>query len=299
MALGKRVRVLALRQQQHLDIHAVLKQQLDTPQRSLDARGVSVIDKRDIARETLDKPHLLNRQSRARRSHHIAYARLVHRYDIHVTLHDDTLPGLGDSLLGLKHTVELATLRIDIALGRVDILGHRLVRAQSAASKSHHLARKRMHWINHTSAETVIDAPVIGAGAQTGSQDILLAVTALYGRLIEPVATLERVAQMETLYHLVTDAAVAEVAQTHIAPLVGIGEIGLEMAQRKLVDRKHIVAGSLSALLLGRHLALLDFDIILARQITQRLRIAQVLELHEKIDRTATLSATETLAETA
>ena len=104
-----------------------------------------------------------------------------------------------------------------------------------------------MHGINHTSAETVIDAPVIGAGTQTGSQDILLAVTALYGRFIEPVATLERVAQMETLYHLVTDAAVAEVAQTHIAPLVGIGEIGLEMAQRKLVDRKHIVAGSLCA----------------------------------------------------
>ncbi len=177
--LGKRVRVLTRRQQEHLYIHPVLKQELYTAQGCLDTGSIGIINESDIGGEPFYEPHLLHCERGTRRCHHIAYPRLMHGYHVHIPLDNDTLPLLRYCLLRLVKTVQLPALGIDVALRGVDILCHGLVRSQCAASECHDLARKRVDRIYHTSAEPVIDTPIVSLRAQSGGKHIFLAITAL------------------------------------------------------------------------------------------------------------------------
>ena len=140
MALRKGVRVIPLREKEHLYIHAILKQKLDASQRGLYARRIAVINQSDVRSEPFYQTHLLYGKRGTRRSHHIAHPCLVHGDDIHIALHKYALLSLGYSLLGLIEPVELSALEVDVRFGRVDIFGYLLLLAESTASESDHLA---------------------------------------------------------------------------------------------------------------------------------------------------------------
>lgn len=208
------------------------------------------------------------------------------------------LPSLAMASLGLEYAVELAPLAVYLALGRVDILGDGLLLPERASSEGHDLSREGEHGIYHPAAEAVYDPAVVGLVAQAGGKYVVLAVSSPDGTVEEGVFRLGGESEMEALYHGIGYAAIAEIAQTHVASLVGVGHRLLEKAHGEIIHRQHALAGSLGTLLLGSELALLDLDIILARQPSQSLDITELFQLHQEIDGTAALAATETLAHT-
>ena len=96
----------------------------------------------------------------------------------------------------------------------------------------------------------------------------------------------------------VADAAVTEISQADIAPLVGLLHPLLEVLHCKLVDRQEGLTFRLFAALLVGKLMLLNFDMILAGKIAQCLPVGHLLMLHDEVHRAATFAAAETFADT-
>ena len=66
-----------------------------------------------------------------------------------------------------------------------------------------------------------------------------------------------------------------------------------EILVSKFVDVEHLLADALLHNLLRGLLLLLDFDVVLLRQITQRLGIGKMLVFHEELGRISSLAAAE------
>ncbi len=101
---------------------------------------------------------------------------------------------------------------------------------------------------------------------------------------------------MKLLDHRIADAAMAEITQANISPLIGLKKVVLEITQCKIIDSKHVVASRLPTLLFGSHLTLLNLDIVFSGKITQSLTVAQMLQLHKEIDGTTPFPTAEALA---
>ena len=77
-AACKRVGVFAVGQQQHFHVHALFEQHVDTAQTGFDARAVAVVKHRDVFGEAAQQVYLSRSEGRARGSHDIFNATLVH-----------------------------------------------------------------------------------------------------------------------------------------------------------------------------------------------------------------------------
>ena len=126
---GERVGVVLGWQQHHPHVHALLEDHVDAPQRGMDARRVAVVDHGDVAREPIEQADLLRRERGARRRNHVLDPCLVHRNHIGVALDHDGEVLLLDRFFGEVKSVELPFLAVNLALGGVLVLGHRLVGA--------------------------------------------------------------------------------------------------------------------------------------------------------------------------
>ena len=73
MFAGKRVRVVSVGQEAHLNIHAFFQQHVDTTERSLDTCYVTVIEYRNVIGEAVNELNLSRSQCRTRRSYHILH----------------------------------------------------------------------------------------------------------------------------------------------------------------------------------------------------------------------------------
>ena len=158
---GEAVGVVAVGQQQHLDVHALAQQHVNAAQAGLDARHVAVVEHRDVLREAVNEAYLSLRERRARRGHDVLHTALVHRNDVRVSLDQETAALLDDGVLSQIKAVKLVALVVDLGLGRVDVLGDLGARVHHAAAESHNLARHRVYGKDDTAVVAVEQAAVL------------------------------------------------------------------------------------------------------------------------------------------
>ena len=121
MTAGETVRVITVREKEHLYVHLFFKQHIGTSQRSMNTRIIAVIEKNDVTGKAVQQSNLMHAQRRTRVGHYIFDATLMHRDNIGVSFHHKDTILLGYRLLGLIESIEFAFLMIDNAIRRVDI----------------------------------------------------------------------------------------------------------------------------------------------------------------------------------
>ena len=152
--------------------------------------------------------------------------------------------------------------------------------------------------IHHAGLETVVELATVGADAEAGAHQRLVAVSRAASGREEVVAAVERVSEVEFAHHGIVDAALAEVGQPDVAPVGRRLHIFLEMLESKVVDIEERLTLRHSLPLGVGHLMLLNLNIVFAGEVAQRVPVGELLMLHDKIDGASPLSAAETLADT-
>ena len=117
LLLGKGVGILSVGQQHHLHIHAILQQQVDTPQGCFDTGRISVVEHRDVLREAVDHPYLSVGEGCPRRGDYILYACLMHGEHIGIPFHQEAFILFYDRTLGEVEPIELLTLGVNLTFG--------------------------------------------------------------------------------------------------------------------------------------------------------------------------------------
>ena len=293
---GKAVGVVPVRQQHHLDVHALLQQHVDAAQGSLDACHVAVIEHGDVVREAVDEAYLSRSEGRTRGSNHILDARLVHRDDVGVSLHQEATVLLDDGLLRKVDAVELIALVIDFRLGRIDILRRLGISLEDTSAEGHDLPRQGMDREDDPSPEAVAQGTVIAGIAQSRLHEVLRTV-ALQGSFPgKCIVLVQAIAQLELGDDVVAEAALAEIGHSDRLSLHMTAEDILEIVAGIFVDHEHALADALRVFLLIGQLALLHLDVVLVCQPLQRFVVGELFVLHDEVHHVASLSATEALA---
>ena len=114
MLAGKGVGVIAIGQEQHLDIHTLLQQHIGTTHSGMDTSLIAIVKQHDVLREASQQLNLVYTQRRTRVSHHILQSALVHGNNIGIAFNHVYAVFLDNGLLGLIDAVKLAFLVIDL-----------------------------------------------------------------------------------------------------------------------------------------------------------------------------------------
>ena len=127
----------------------------------MNTRCIAVVDDGYVVRKTVDKSYLLFGQRRTAAGNDILNTRLVERNDIHLPFDQVTAVFALDSLLGKEHTVQLARLRINDRVGRIDVLARVLFLLEYASRERHGLAGDSMNREDDSVAKTVVQSAVL------------------------------------------------------------------------------------------------------------------------------------------
>ena len=122
MLAGKRVRVIAVRQQTHLHRHTLLQQHLGTTGSCMNARLITIIKQYNIIGETVQDVNLVLAEGGTRVGHHILHPTLVHGNHIGITLYHIDAVLLHNGLLSLEDAIELTLLVEYLRVRGVDVL---------------------------------------------------------------------------------------------------------------------------------------------------------------------------------
>ncbi len=294
---GEAVGVVAVGQEEHLDVEPLAQEHVDAAQARLDARHVAVVEHGDVLREAADEAYLPLGERRARRGHDVLHTALVHRDDVGVALDEEAASLPDDGVLGQVEAVELVALVVDGRLGRVDVFRHLLARRHDAASEGHHLARHRVHGEDDAAVVAVEQAAVVRLEAEAGLHEVFPAEPFLRGGARQGVAGGQGEAELELADDVVAEAPLAEVGHAHGLPFGMAREHVGEIVARPLVEDEEALALRLRPLLLGGELLLLHLYAVAAAQPFQCLGIGHLLVLHDEMHDVAALAAAETLAE--
>ncbi len=299
--LGEGVGVVAVGQQHHFDVHAVLEEHVRTSQCRLDAGGVAVVEQYDVLREAVQYAYLVLGECRAGVGHYVLYATLVHGDDVGVALHHVDAILLGYGFLSLEYAVQLVVLVVDDGVGRVDVL---LVyalgaRVEHTSAEGYHLAADTYPGEHGTAGEAVYEVAVVAGVAEARLQQkfLLVALAQCFAR--ECLAVVEAEAQTELLYDVVAHAALAEVLHTDGAAVHVVLQYVVEVVGGPLVDDEHGLALGVLLLLLVGELALLYLYVVAVGQPAQGVGVGQLLVLHDEADAVAAFSAYEAVARAA
>ena len=110
------------------------------------------------------------------------------------------------------------------------------------------------------------------------------------------MAVLDIIAQTKLAYHVVAESTTSVILHAYSDTVGVVMQEFLEIGGSPLIDDKHRLTLVLLLTLLVAYLALMNLYSILLRKPSQRLRIGELLVFHDKTDRIAALSATETMA---
>ena len=296
-AAGEAVGVLALGEEHHLHMQALLQHQVDAAQAGLDAGGVAVVEDGDVRGVALDQPHLLHGEAGAAAGHGVGDPGLVQADHVGVALHQEAGVLLGDGLLGEVDAVERAALVVERALGAVEVLGALLVAAQGACPEGDHLAAEPVHGEGDAPVEEVPGGAVLAAFDPAGLLQQVRVEALLLRRGGEDAAAFGHVAQSEMADGLVAEAAFAEVAEADAAALLGVPQLLHAPAQGPLLDHGQGLALGLFGALLGGGLLFGQVDVVALGEPADGLHIAQVLVLHQEADGITALAAAEALVD--
>ena len=298
MLAGKRVRVVAVGQQQHLQVHALAEQHVRAAQGSVDAGSVAVVKQYDVRREAVQDVYLVCGERCARVGHHVLDACLMHGDDVGVALHHVHAVLLGDGALGLIETVQLAVLVVYLRVGRVHVLLLHALRGsiQLAATEAHHLAAYAYPWEDDATGIAVDELAAVVLVADAHLLDVLLLVTLLQRRAGKGVAVVQVEAQLELLDDVVAYAALAKVLHADGHAVGVLVQRVLEVLHCIFVHDEHRFPLALLALLLVAQFALLNLDMVFVGQPAQRLGIGHLLVFHDEVHGRATLATAEAVA---
>ena len=115
--------------------------------------------------------------------------------------------------------------------------------------------------------------------------------------LCEGSLRLGGVAEAEALDGLRADATLAEVGKTHCTPFLGLGKLCLEVLRCVVIDDEKALTLAIALLLLFALLALDDLDVVLLRQVLERIRIGELLVLHDEVQRCTAFATGEALTD--
>ena len=105
------------------------------------------------------------------------------------------------------------------------------------------------------------------------------------------------VAEAEALDGLRADATLTEVGKPHCTPFLGLGKLRLEVLCCVVIDDEEALTLAIALLLLFTFFALDDLDIVLLRQVLQRICIGELLVLHDEVQRRTAFATGEALAD--
>ena len=217
---GKRVGILTIGQEHHLDVHLLLEEHIDSTDRRLDTGGITIIKDSNIVGKTTDQPDLPSSQRRTRRGDHILDAGLVHADHVHITLDQETMVLTDNCLLRLEKAIKLIALMIDLALRRIHVFCRLLRLLQDTPTESHHLTTQRMHRKDHPATETVVSPLTILVGNNKACLlQVFPLVSRQLGSLGQGITLIERISQLELADRLLTQATLYKIAQTHQSPI--------------------------------------------------------------------------------
>ena len=115
--LGVAVGVLPVGEEHQPHMHPFCKEQVYGSQCRLDARRVSVVEYGDIGGIALYQSYLFGGQARTATGNGVLHTALVHRYHIHIALHQIALVGLRYCRTCLVESIEYAALVVDVRVG--------------------------------------------------------------------------------------------------------------------------------------------------------------------------------------
>ncbi len=241
MRLGERIGIFSGRKTHNLNVHFFRQKQPDTTQRRLYAGGIGIVDKGDIVGKATHSPYLPFGERSTRRSHHVLHPRLVHRYNIQISLHHDAFVGLAYRILSLIETIQLLVLVVDFAFWRIHIFGHLLVGTHCACAKAHHTPGDTVDWKYHTAAVAVVIRSLPSSVALSGQSGMHKHIHRKACRdcgINKGSGAVDGISQMKTGNHGIAYPPVAEICQSYTPTLGGIMQISLECLYGKLIERE-------------------------------------------------------------
>ena len=222
----------------------------------------------------------------------------MHGYHVGIALHHVDTILLGDGFLRLIEAVELALLVVDFRIGRVDVLllyafGSRV---EQTASEGHHPTTHVQPGEYHAPGISVVEA-LLALDAKTCLLQILRLKTSLLPGEGQGVALRYGIAQIKLLDDIVTDTTTTEILLADGDSVRVVLQQVVKVVHGPLVEDEHRLTVALFFLLLVSQFLLLNLNIVFLRQPAQRLRIGNLLVLHQEVDGRATLATRKTLTD--
>jgi len=195
--------------------------------------------------------------------------------------------------------VECPRLVVERALGAVDVFGDLLVGFERPAAEANESAGHVPDREHHPAAVEIVERAVLALLAEPARQQPLLLIAGLPGRLGEGAVLTPRgvraVADGKIGQGGIAEATLSEVPQADALALPGLMELLLEPFLGPGGQIGEAFAFGLLGLLLGGQLPLLDFDAVFVGEPTERLRIGELLVLHQEGHCAPPLSGAEIL----
>ena len=152
--LQERVRVVAVRQGDHVHLHPGRDEQVEPAQGRLHPRRVRVEDEHELLREPPHLPEVPLGEGRTERGHGVLHAELVAGDGVEVALDDDEIPELPALFLGPVEAVQDVALAVKRRLGRVQVLRQGVV--HDPAAESDHIPREVPYGKDDPAPEPVV-----------------------------------------------------------------------------------------------------------------------------------------------
>lgn len=151
-----------------------------------------------------------------------------------------------------------------------------------------------MYREHYASREAVEHVPFLIYCEAAGDQEFTLVACGegFFGEVVAPLIT---IAHLELAEDGIGEASFAEIGKTYSHTLVAVEEVLSELPGGVLRHNENALALILFGQLLGGDLTLLYLYMVLFGQPAERLRVREVLMLHDEVDGIPTLATTETL----
>ena len=223
----------------------------------------------------------------------------MHGHDVRVAFHEDGAVFPHDLVSRLVDAVQRPGFVIQRALRAVDVLGDLLVRLECPSAESDDPAGHVADGENDPPSVEIVQGSVFPTFCQPADFQPLLLISRLLCGLDKrprlPPGRIRTVSDDEIADRGVTKSALTEVAEADALAFPRLHHLLGEPLLRPRRQVGQALPLGLLLLFLLRQLALLDLDAILVGQPPQRLRIGELLVLHQKCHGAAALVGAETL----
>ena len=287
--LDEFIRILIWPQIHNSGIDASFPQDRDCTERRTDTCLITVVEKQDFLRITLQKAGMAGSQCRSKRSHRIRKTCLMHGDNIHISLTEDQIfpPRRPRNI----KSVQVTALIKDLGLRGVQILRFAV---------THHTSAKTDHTVidihdrkDHTVPELIIHTMTLVHIKKPGFPKPVITVALGLKELIQSSAEFVRIPKPELTHRLLTEPAPCKV----LIPLRALlcTELIVEILRGLLVDLQKFCT---LLCLLSHFSGIFDLGKFHSRAVSEMLqRLAKriILIFHDKIKNIPTGSAAKTI----